>query len=312
MSTPPELFRALGFLCEAPGPGQRQVAEVLGIDAELQREDHTELFVLQFPPYQALYLGPEGMLGGEGADQVAGFWRAIGSTPPPEADHLAALLGLYALLSEADSSTASPGAGAVAGRARQVLLVEHLLSWVPVFADALSGAAADIGAEGYAQWAALLGEALAAEAARLGVPASLPRALRVAPGMPAVEEERDALVGAVLAPVRSGMLVSRRDLLRAGRRLGAPGRAGERRFALTSMLDTAPVEVLSWLSIEAASWERRHLAREPLYGEVSLWWAGRAASAAAQLGDMAESLTRFSSAGWTGAGTSAAGVGAGT
>jgi sulfite exporter TauE/SafE len=36
------------------------------------------------------------MLGGAARERVAGFWRAVGLVPPPEPDHLAALLGLAA------------------------------------------------------------------------------------------------------------------------------------------------------------------------------------------------------------------------
>ena len=36
------------------------------------------------------------MLGGEARDRIAGFWRALGLVPPPEPDHLAVMLGLYA------------------------------------------------------------------------------------------------------------------------------------------------------------------------------------------------------------------------
>jgi hypothetical protein len=38
--------------------------------------------VLNCPPYAAVYLGAEGGFGGEAADRVAGFWRAIGVPPP--------------------------------------------------------------------------------------------------------------------------------------------------------------------------------------------------------------------------------------
>ena len=39
-------------------------------------------------------------MGGLARERIAGFWNAVGLTPPPEPDHLAALLGLYASLTE--------------------------------------------------------------------------------------------------------------------------------------------------------------------------------------------------------------------
>src|SRR6202011_5683967 len=94
-----ELLRALGAVPDSPAAA-RCVGPALGLDPVSDAE-HTEAFVLNCPPYAAIYLGPQGAIGGEGADRVAGFWRAIGIAPPAEPDHLAALLGLYARLGEA-------------------------------------------------------------------------------------------------------------------------------------------------------------------------------------------------------------------
>ena len=45
---------------------------------------YTDVFVLNCPPYASTYLGPEGGIGGDAADRVAGFWRAIAVSPPAE------------------------------------------------------------------------------------------------------------------------------------------------------------------------------------------------------------------------------------
>ena len=87
-----ELLRSLGAVPDSPAAA-RCVGPALGLDPVSDAE-HTEAFVLNCPPYAGIYLGPQGAIGGEGADRVAGFWRAIGITPPAEPDHLAALLGL--------------------------------------------------------------------------------------------------------------------------------------------------------------------------------------------------------------------------
>ena len=55
------------------------------------------------------------MLGGEAADRVAGFWRALGREVPGEPDHLSALLGLYAGLADAEARE-SAGAGRILRR----------------------------------------------------------------------------------------------------------------------------------------------------------------------------------------------------
>ena len=75
----------------------------LGLPAPTAAE-HTGVFVLSAPPHAAIHLGGEGKLGGEGLDRVAGFWRAIGLTPPPDADQLGVLLMLYAELADAEAA----------------------------------------------------------------------------------------------------------------------------------------------------------------------------------------------------------------
>src|SRR3982750_3893746 len=95
-----ELFRALAVIAEPPTTATEQVAAALGLGPPADASAYTELFLLQLYPYASVYLGAEGMLGGEARDRVAGFWRALGETPPVEPDHLAVMLALYARLVE--------------------------------------------------------------------------------------------------------------------------------------------------------------------------------------------------------------------
>src|ERR1051325_4845891 len=98
-----ELFRALAVLVEPPGrPGVARVAEALGLGPAAEASAYTELFVFQLYPYASVYVGAEGMLGGEARDRVAGFLAALGYEVPAEPDHLALLLGAYAWLCEAE------------------------------------------------------------------------------------------------------------------------------------------------------------------------------------------------------------------
>src|SRR6185295_7023627 len=86
-----ELLRALAVLAEFPGPEHARLGELLQLPGAPSRAEHTELFEFQLWPYASVYLGPEAMLGGESRDRVAGFWRALQLTPPPEPDHLSVL-----------------------------------------------------------------------------------------------------------------------------------------------------------------------------------------------------------------------------
>jgi len=273
-----ELFRALGALSEPPGPTQARLAETFGLP-QVRAHEHTDVFGLQLYPYASVYVGAEGMLGGEARDRAAGFWRALRLVPPAEPDHLATLLSLYASLIEADRTRADLWAPA-----RKALLWEHLLSWLPPYLDKVAGAGAPV----YERWASLLSAAVADEATELGPQDRLPLHLRAAP-----DEVDEDLVAWVLAPVRSGIVLTRSDLGRAAGTLDLGARAGERRFVLRSLLGQDADATLDWLAAEARSWVERHRRWEPVTGAVARFWAARAASAALVLDDRRVDLKRL-------------------
>ena len=161
-------------------PTRATAAAALGL-APPSAAEHTDAFVLNCPPYAAVYLGPDGALGGEGADRAAGFWRAIGVTPPAEPDHLTALLSLYASLGDAAGDARRPATSAALARSAAALFAEHLWPWLPAYLDAVG----DLAIPALAGWAALTRRAIAAERAAWPAPAELPLALRSAPEAPA-------------------------------------------------------------------------------------------------------------------------------
>jgi len=275
-----DLLRALATLAEPPDAAHAAIAEALGLPRPPAAEDHAAVFLFGAYPYASVYLGAEGMLGGEAADRVAGFWRALGLVPPAEPDHLAALLGLYAsLLDDAeDTGLAAPGADA-AGRAAHALLWEHLLSWSGPFLDAV----VTLERPFYVRWAALLRRALDEEAARLGGPLDLPLQLREAPTLPGTEDTGDAWLDAILAPVRSGFMVTRADLRRCAIELGVGSRVGERRFMLRSIVAQEPRGAMGWLSSAADAAAGRYGATEAVLGPVAAFWRQRARSSASEL-----------------------------
>ena len=290
MAVAPELFRALGALCEPPEPAHQRIIEVLGLPGPADPADHTELFVFQLVPYASVYLGPEGMLGGEAADRVAGFWRALRLAPPPEPDHLAALLGLYATLGETEDGERDAARRLLWRQSRRALLWEHLLPWAVAYARAVAADAP----RPYSAWGELLAQALVAEAAGLAPPGIPPLHLRDVPGLPEPGQDLQLLVRAILTPVRSGLLLTRWDLARGASTLGLGLRAGERAFALRSLLDQDPVATLGFLAEEAASWAARHRQTEPALGEVGRHWRERAEATRAlllELVPVAEEMT---------------------
>lgn len=270
-----ELFRALGVLSEPPSPAHSRIAAALQLGGEARNDDYAEVFLFQLYPYASVYLGGEGKLGGEARDRVAGFWRALGLVPPAEPDHLAALLGLYASLAEQERAETGEARKLLWREARRALLYEHLLSWTEPYLDRL----AELAPPFYRDWGALVGAALAAEAAELGPSASLPAALREAPPLEPPDSIGGAdFLGQLLAPVRTGFVLVRDDLVAAGRELGLGLRIAERRYVLEALLAQDAAATLEWLSGLAARWSERH---------ESEFWSGRAATAAALLADVA-------------------------
>jgi hypothetical protein len=292
----PELFRALGALSETPRPELQPIADLLDLGPLPGSGAHGDLFLFQLYPYASVYLGAEGMMGGEAADRIAGFWRALGQTPPAEPDHIAVMLGLHARLGELEEQAADRPARERWRHARAAFLWEHLLCWLPVFLLKLG----DLGAIGgcgvadpfYLRWAALLGDALRAETAVLplpegGPPERLPLHLRAAPGC--IDPRRDGPEGflaSLLSPARTGMVLTRADLARAARDLGLGLRLGERRVTLRAMLEQDAGPVLGWLAGEAASWAGRHLPEVHVSPSLAACWHERAAATARLLGEL--------------------------
>lgn len=284
MSERVDLIRALAVLAEEPCEQQAVLAKVLGLPNPPSAAEHTDVYVLQVYPFASVYVGAEGMLGGEARDRVAGFWRAVGQTPPPESDHVAALLGLYAgLLSHAEKES-DPPRRVLAEQAASALLWEHLLSWLPPFLAKVR----EVGTGFHRAWADLLIEVLREEASGLEPGQALPVHLASAPAL-SEGDTLDECAAGVLAPIRSGMVLTRGDLARGATAAGVGSRIGERRFVLKAMLEQDPRATLGWLSSEATRWEGIHSSLGPETAIISRFWAERSAAAAELFDQMASS-----------------------
>lgn len=286
-----ELLRALGAALTTPPPANAHLRAALSLPSE-SAVDHTDAFVLSLPPHAAIYLGAEGKLGGDGLDRVGGFWRALGLNAPEDADHLGVLLLLYAELGVAENGRTDERGRAQMRRARAALFYEHIASWVPGYLTSING----LGIEPVTAWARLAEAALAAEAAELEQPHTLPSALREAPPALAATDSLDAVLDALVSPMRSGLILTQHDLAAGARRVGVGFRRGERRFALKAMLQQDPRGTLTWLSAQAHSWIGRHEAAAwpALTGTPdaapSSWWASRARHSADVLAALAADL----------------------
>ncbi len=302
-----ELFRALGSLIEVPAPEHRRIAEALGLPAVPDASVHGAVVAFQRYPYASVYLGAEGMMGGEAQDRIVGFRRALGigdgaaegdpghagataEAPPPrrpagaaEPDHLASLLALLTALDRRQRDESDPARAALLAEARVTLVWEHIASWTAPYLASFEGC----GAPFYERWAALLGETLARLEAEMAFPDYLPVALRTAPAMADPSDEGGAaFLASLLAPVRSGVILLRDDLVRLGEEAGLACRAGERRYVLGSFLAQDPGATLQWLAGHARKWGGRAAGWGP--APIARWWAERAGEAAALLSRLAD------------------------
>ncbi|HEX8128325.1 MAG TPA: molecular chaperone TorD family protein [Pyrinomonadaceae bacterium] len=275
-----ELFRALAVFAEPPAPESAPVARALELGELPAASEYTDIFVFQLYPYASVYLGAEGMLGGEARDRVAGFWRALSQTPPAEPDHLSVMLALYAQLSELETNEAEGARRESWRRARAAYLWEHLLSWLPAYLSKL----AEIATPFYRRWGELLRDALCEEARATGAhEAQLSLHLREAAGLVDPREGETAeFLQTLLSPARSGMILVRSDLSRAARTLKLGLRAGERRYVLESLFAQDARGVLAWLASEASVWGERHRVERDSLGEAARAWEAKA-DASAQL-----------------------------
>ncbi len=288
--TPVDLLRGLAVMAEPPEAAHVRLAEVLGLPGSPGKSEYSDLFLFQLYPFASVYLGAEGMIGGEARDRISGFWIAVGHSPPDEPDHLAALLALYSTLAEYED--ACTGAErSLTRQCRNALLGEHLAPWVFSFLGRVSELAGDT----YGSWADLLSEVLWKEVAGLSVepPAGsqedvLPQHLGLAPDLPDPRVKgAAAFIAGVLAPVRSGMILARADIARiaSGSDLGL--RAGERAFALEYLLAQDSTSVLRGLADEARRQGEGHQSREDRLGPVARFGRDRCATSAHLFGELA-------------------------
>ncbi|PYS48803.1 MAG: hypothetical protein DMF68_12055 [Acidobacteria bacterium] len=279
-----ELFRALAIFAEPTSIEAQPVADALELRSLPGADEYTETFIFQLPPYASIYLGAEGMIGGEARDRISGFWRAIGFMPAAEPDHLALMLALYARLVELEVEESDAVRRASWRVARKAFFWEHLASWLFVYLTKLTS----VSSRFYVEWGMMLIKALMSEAIILGDQERLPLHLSEAPAL--VDPRSDGaeeFLQSLLTPVRCGMVVTRTDLARAARELGLSLRMTERKVILKSLFAQDANRMLDWLIEEAATWILHHQSiQEGIYSSLAKWWQQRADTTAALLKEL--------------------------
>lgn len=267
-----ELIRALAVFAEPPNENLVHIARALGFETPTE-DEYTETFLFQLYPYASVYLGAEGMLGGEARDRIAGFWRALNLTPPVEPDHLSTLLGLYANLYDEGQRTKDKEQKTKWFHVRKVLFWEHMASWLPVYLHKMKEDAPPV----YLRWAELLERVLIEDANSLGQPEFISQHLLQDVSLLNPNEHGfEKFLSSLLSPASSGIILTRTDLQRAANELDLSLRIGERKFNLQTLFGQDTKKMLKWLSNEVREWLQWNTSQQEIYGETALAWAKKA------------------------------------
>ena len=273
-----ELIRALGELAEAPGAEQVRTARMLDLPGEPLRSEYSDLFVVQLYPYASVYLSPDGQLGGEVQEHIAGFWRVLRQPVPRDPDHIATLFATYAQLAQIPQSAHKPFMNELGAQMRHAFLWEHIMAWLLPFLVRVR----ELGSPVYRAWAMLAMDAFEAEVARAGVATNLPLQLRNAPPL-SDDTSASGLADAMFAPVCSGCILTRADLARCARDLGMSVRVADRRYTLAALIERDRTRVCAWLSTEAARQAELVRATPHVFSGIAAHWESRALRSAALL-----------------------------
>jgi hypothetical protein len=153
-------------------------------------------------------------------------------------------------------------------RLEQKVFWEHIMSFVPAYLTAMLAC----GVEFYAGWASRLAHIVHQRAKEIGGPDALPQHLALASpladaGTPGALEN----FGALLSPVRSGMILVRDELLDYARAKGLKRHARDRATLLGELIERYRGEFLGRLAGRAAEWADIH--RGHPFGILNDEWA---------------------------------------
>lgn len=268
-----ELLRALGTVVEKPDASVTRLAAMLELPTQPTASEHAFLFEQQLVPCASRYLSPDGDHTAAICERMASFWRAAGATPPADPDHLGRLLGFYAELVDMQSRETDEARRHAVGRLRKAVLWEHLLTWVPAYLSKVDLVAPRV----YRRWGQLLWQVAAREAWVVGLPVTVPAVLTELAALPDPPQgDGSALVAHLIAPARSGVILTPVDIKRAADALHVPVPEGSVREALAALLGVRQTGMLEWLATEARRWETRHERNRELLPALSDHWMRRA------------------------------------
>lgn len=226
---------------EASEPLRRALAAYVDAAPDLLAVEQEHAFGWAAPPFEGAYLDPERIVGGVATDALWDVFAEAGFRPElksVDVEHLSTSLRCLAFLSGAESDAIEDGHTGAIERVRELsrrLLDEHVLRWVPVFAQAvrrLDRPFATALVDQIEELVLMHREQLPGAPRRFELPA--------APAL--LEDESTGLreIGELLAtPALSGVVLTREDIARLGRGARVPRGFGERTQLVVNLLRSA-------------------------------------------------------------------------
>lgn len=283
-----ELIRALGVFCETPSKEHVRLTRLLGFSQAPTSEQYVEIFLHKLPPYASLYTNIKGEMGGDAMERISGFWEVLRVDVPDEPDHLGSLLGLVALLEEAQSLEKEPARAVLIERSRAALFWEHLLPWLPMYLERVESRGQGTV---YAEWAELLTETLVCEMESLGPLEDLPRHLVAASGLADPRCKGAApFLASLFIPVRTGFILLPDDLSKLAEEVGISSEHQDQRSILEDLLRVAPKQTLDGLAEVILDRSHHWLQRWNSCGKITSHWKNRTEESVKLLKQLARDL----------------------
>jgi TorA maturation chaperone TorD len=256
-------------------------------DEDEAAADHQHLFGFNVFPFESVFLDPSGRFGGDLTASVSQFYRQAGYEYAPAVDspdHLGSELAFLAFLCRQDENAgadALPAQTQLAKDAIRLFLDQHLMRWLPPLVVAIRQ-------QGQPFYDALVAHMLTTLQTCIVDLNKLPDTkFNVPQPPPLLEEEGTSLADIadfLLAPVYSGVYLSRDFIGRLASRHSLPSGFGQRRPMLTGLIRSAVNyghldEILASLQEMASAWESsyREMSSPPLSLTAAAMWADRAA-----------------------------------
>ncbi|MCO5207142.1 MAG: molecular chaperone TorD family protein [Anaerolineae bacterium] len=241
---------------------------------------HHGIFRFDIFPYESMFRGTTGLVGGLITEAVGAAWHSSRIMPPSEPDHIGNEMALLAFLagSEADATVAEKPIVARQMQAKQhELLMNHVLPWLPSFLTALRVN----GHPFYVALADLTWEVVAEHMAARPPLTDLNDVLPSAPNI--LDDERSSIkdiVRFLAIPAYSGLWFGRNTIIKLGRDCNLPrgfgGRIDMEMALFRSAVAYDEVEtLLSAIGALAAQWSTHYRAMQTgathLESFIALW-----------------------------------------